>query len=92
MVKREVFVCDFCGKASHHLKEGSDVPYNQGWRFLENFSFKASESYKHESIRKQFCSRECMLRFVDIFTNEEESKISPNIMLPNITNDRFKMS
>ncbi|MDP3881285.1 MAG: hypothetical protein Q8Q31_00190 [Nanoarchaeota archaeon] len=76
MARKEVFVCDFCGKASQLFEEGSDIPYNHGWRFLDSFSFKTSEKYKHEVIRKQFCSSNCLLSFIQAFTIDQEGKMN----------------
>ncbi len=76
MVKKEVFVCDFCGKVSPLLEEGSGIPYNHGWRFVDSFSFKTSEKFKHELIRKQFCSTACMISYIQAFVTEQEGKVS----------------
>jgi predicted metal-binding protein len=75
MTKKEVFVCDFCGKASSLFEEGAEMPYNHGWRFLDSFEFKTSNKCKHETIRKQFCSAACMISFVQSFTIEQEGKV-----------------
>jgi len=76
MVRKEVFACDFCGRTSQLFEEGADLPYNHGWRFLDSFSFKTSEKYKYEAIRKQFCSTTCMLAFIQAFTEEQEGKVN----------------
>lgn len=76
MVKKEIFVCDYCQKPSSHLTQGSNLPYLHGWRFLEDFSYKSSEQFNHEVGRKHFCSKECMLKFVASFVAEQEEQIN----------------
>ena len=78
MVKKEVFICDNCGKQSPSLTEGIDFPYVQGWRSLTNFEFKLSSDYKHESILKHFCSNPCMLKFMEKFVYEQEDALQFN--------------
>lgn len=75
MVKKEVFICDNCAKTSPNLTEGLDPPYMHGWRYMDEFEFKASPHYRHEVIRKHFCSNHCMLDFIQHFIMEEEDKI-----------------
>ncbi|MBS3089849.1 hypothetical protein J4461_03150 [Candidatus Pacearchaeota archaeon] len=75
MAKKEVFICDNCGKASSELAEGLEIPYQQGWRYLEEFEFKASLNYRHETIRKHFCSNNCLLSFIGLFIKDQEEKL-----------------
>lgn len=75
MVKKEVFVCDYCNKQSPSLTEGSEFPYVQGWRSLTNFEFKLSSEYRHEVIMKHFCSNQCLLSFMQRFIVEQEDAL-----------------
>ena len=75
MVKKELFVCDQCGRPSTHLTQGSELPYSHGWRALEEFSFKTSQQFRHEIIRKHFCSDSCMFAFIAAFVKEQEEQI-----------------
>lgn len=75
MVKKEVFVCDYCNKQSSSITEGSEFPYVQGWRSLTNFEFKLSSEYRHEVIMKHFCSNQCLLSFIQRFIVEQEDAL-----------------
>lgn len=79
MTKKEVFICDQCSVTSINAHE-SDVPnteppYVQGWRHLEHFEFKASQHYRHQTIRKHFCCTECMLSFLTAFVAAQEEAL-----------------
>ena len=50
MAKKEIFLCDNCGKTSIDLTESSELPYIQGWRYLNDFEFKASTPFRHQII------------------------------------------
>lgn len=80
MTKKEVFICDKCGKQSQSFTQGSDIPYHLGWRSLKNFEFKASSEFKHETILKQFCSTECMFSFIEKFIYDQEDELQLNFM------------
>jgi len=67
MAKKEVFVCDFCNKPSPHVSLEDGPPYDNGWKSLTNFEFKASEEFRHELILKHFCSNHCMISFLNSF-------------------------
>ena len=84
MVKKEIFVCDYCHKPSSHLTQGSDLPYLHGWRFLEEFSFKSSQQFSHEVVRKHFCSTECMLKFITSFVYQQEEQINKQDQNPSL--------
>lgn len=75
MAKKDVFICDNCSKISAEVSEGSDLPYFHGWRSLNAFEFKASTSFRHQTMQKHFCSSHCMLFFLERFINEQEEKL-----------------
>lgn len=75
MAKKEVFICDYCNKQSPSFNEGSGLPYQQGWRTLNSFEFKASHQFKHETILKHFCSNECLMAHIHTFISEQEQAL-----------------
>ena len=79
MTKKEVFLCDQCGVSSMNINErntpDAEPPYVQGWRHLEHFEFKASQNYRHQTIRKHFCCTECMVSFLGGFIRAQEEAL-----------------
>jgi len=75
MAKKDVFLCDNCNRMSAEVTEGSDLPYLHGWRSLNAFEFKASASFRHQTMSKHFCSSTCMLFFLERFIQEQEERL-----------------
>ncbi len=75
MVKKEVFICDYCNSQSPAYNENSGIPFQLGWRTLTSFEFKASAQYKHETVLKQFCSNNCMFAYMQVFVMEQEQSL-----------------
>ncbi len=76
MTKKEIFVCDYCTQVSTETSMGTELPYTQGWRYMEVFEFKISSAYRHQTIRKHFCSTACMIKYIECFIHEQEEKIN----------------
>lgn len=91
MAKKEIFVCDHCGKTSIDLTESSEPPYIQGWRYLNDFEFKASAPFRHQIIQKHFCSSACMLAHIEYFVKHQEGKLHEETAMPlqSVSNNRF---
>ena len=53
----------------------TEPPYVQGWRYLADFEFKASQQYRHQTIRKHFCCTECMISFLGAFVRIQEEAL-----------------
>lgn len=80
MVKKDVFICDYCNKHSNPITEGASFPFTQGWRSLTNFEFKLSSEYRHELILKHFCSNNCMISFLQRFILEQEDELQLSLL------------
>lgn len=63
MVAQQIYQCDHCQTISRPT-EIDEYPFNQGWCQLEDCSFKFSETRKHTTTMKQFCSSSCLLAHI----------------------------
>ncbi|MSS75206.1 hypothetical protein EXS73_03280 [Candidatus Pacearchaeota archaeon] len=63
MVAHQVYACDQCNVTSNPTQI-DEFPFNQGWCQLEDCSFTLSETKKHATSMKQFCSSSCLLTHI----------------------------
>lgn len=56
------FTCDECGKKSELEK---DFPYEKGWAYLYNFSFKLAKNIVPMPKDKHFCCKACLIKYVN---------------------------
>lgn len=71
-----IFVCDTCGNESKPLEDKhkihSGYPYEDGWLYLYNFTFKQSKDIQKSFIDKHFCCKECLKRYItNLFIDED---------------------
>ncbi len=63
-IQLNIFQCDICEKRSKICEEKSKFnagyPYEDGWIYLYNFSFKDRKDKEYCLKDKHFCSRKCM--------------------------------
>ena len=58
------FTCDECGKKCEEKDDREGFPYNDGWRYLYNLSFKNNKGREFSIKDKHFCSGKCREEFI----------------------------
>ena len=58
------FICDRCGTHSEEKVMGSGFPYDKGWTYIYNFSYKLHDGKIHTFTDKHFCCINCLRAFL----------------------------
>lgn len=72
--QKTIFVCDECKKESKIMED--DFPYEDGWKYLYNLSFKTDKVNRRSSTDSHFCSKLCFELFIkkkiDLYMKEKK--------------------
>lgn len=60
---KTIFTCDECVKIIETETE-SGYPYQNGWRYLYNLTFKLENKRIEPERDKHFCSKKCLIKWV----------------------------
>lgn len=59
------FECDCCNKISNESEQPCKFPYEEGWNFIYHLELKLTSKDTIKIKDKQFCSKECLIKFIE---------------------------